>query len=340
VRVVPGSLVDLRSDTVTRPSAAMRRAMAEAEVGDDAYGEDPTVRALEEAYAALVGKAAGIFVPSGTMANQLALRVLAPPGSTVLCGRSSHIASFEAGAAGVNAGAQVVTLDDEDGCISASDVAWRVDAVAHHWAPPSLVCVENTAMFAGGVPLEADRVAELAGFGLPVLLDGARLLNAVVATGTPAAEHAEPCALVWTALTKGLGAPVGSVLAGATDLVEELRVHRQRMGGQLRQAGVLAAAGLHALEHNVDRLVDDHRRARRLAEAVAERWPGSIDPASVRTNIVRFAHRDPAPLMAELAGAGVLTGTVGPGLMRLVTHLDVEDDGIDRACLAIAKAAS
>lgn len=335
---MPERPVDLRSDTVTRPSAAMRRAMAAAEVGDDAYREDPTVEALEEAYAALVGKDAGLFVPSGTMANQLALRVLARPGTTVLCGRSSHVASFEGAAAGMNAGAQLVTLEDADGCVSPTDVAWHAQAVADHWAEPSLVCVENTAMFAGGVPLDPARVAAVADHGLPVHMDGARLLNAVVATGTSAADYARPCVTVWTALTKGLGAPVGSVLAGPGEVVEEARVQRQRLGGQLRQAGVLAAAGLVALRENVERLADDHARARRLAEAVAERWPAVIDPATVRTNIVRFPHDRPEELLLHLAERDVLAGTVGPGIVRLVTHLDVDDAGIDRACAALADA--
>lgn len=330
--------VDLRSDTVTRPSAAMRRAMAEAEVGDDAYAEDPTVRALEERYAAMVGKDVGLFVPSGTMANQLALRVLARPGTTVLCGRSSHVASFEGAAAGVNAAAQLVTLDDAAGGPSLDDLRWHVEAAGHHWARPSLVCLENTSMFAGGVPLEPGYIGAVAALGPGVHLDGARLLNAVVATGTSAAAYAAPCTTVWTALTKGLGAPVGSVLAGPAGVVAEMRGVRQHLGGQLRQAGIVAAAGLLALEANVERLADDHARARRLAEAVAERWPGALEPAAVRTNIVRFPHDDPAALLRHLGSAGVLGGTVGPGLVRLVTHLDVDDDGIDRACVALAGA--
>lgn len=330
--------VDLRSDTVTRPSAAMRRAMAEAAVGDDAYGEDPTVRALEERYASMVGKEAGLFVPSGTMANQLALRVLARPGTTVLCGRSSHVASFEGGAAGVNAAAQLVTLDDPSGAPALHDLRWHVEAAEHHWARPSLVCLENTAMFAGGVPLELGYVEAVAALGMAVHLDGARLFNAAAATGTPAAAYAAPCTTVWTALTKGLGAPVGSVLAGPAAVVADMRDMRHLLGGQLRQAGILAAAGLLALDTNLERLADDHARARRLAEAVAERWPGALDPASVRTNIVRFPHDDPAALLGHLASAGVLAGTVGPGLVRLVTHLDVDDEGIDRACAALAEA--
>jgi threonine aldolase len=312
----------------------MRRAMADAEVGDDAYGEDPTVAELERTYAELVGKEAGLFVPSGTMANQLALRVLGAPGTTVLCGHASHIASFEGGAAGPNLAAQLVTLP----AVTPEAVAWQLEAAEHHWARPSLVCVENTQMFEGGVPLDPAAVAAIAALGLPVHMDGARLLNAVVATGVPAAEHAGPCTTVWTALTKGLGAPVGSVIAGPADVIATARVERQRLGGQLRQAGVLAAAGLVALRDNVDRLADDHARARRLADAVAARWPDALDPSDVRTNIVRFRHADPAALVAHLGSAGVLAGTVGPGLVRLVTHLDVDDGGIDRACAALAEA--
>jgi len=324
--------VDLRSDTVTRPSDDMRRAMAAAEVGDDAYGEDPTVRALEEAYAELVGKAAALFVPSGTMANQIVLRVLGEPGTTVLCGRSSHVASFEAAAAGVNALAQIATLDDGDGRVAADDVRFHVEAAAHHRARPSLVCIENTAMAAGGVPWSAADVRAVADAGLPVHMDGARLFNAVVATGTSAADYAAPCRTVWTALTKGLGAPVGSVLAGDAEVIAACRRARQHLGGQMRQAGVLAAAGLHALRHNVDRLADDHRRAARLAEAAG------VDPASAPTNIVLLRHADPDRLLAHLADHEVLAGTLAPGVVRLVTHLDVDDAGIDRACSALASA--
>jgi threonine aldolase len=309
--------------------------MADAEVGDDAYGEDPTVRALEERYAAMVGKEAALLVPSGTMANQLALRVLGRPGTTALVGRSSHIASFEAGAAGA-APVQLLTLDDASGSLPRDEVAWLVSAAGHHWARPSLVCVENTAMYAGGVPLDVDDVAALAGVGLAVHMDGARLFNAVAATGTSAAAYAAPCTTVWTALTKGLCAPVGSVLAGPADVVGHAREERQRMGGQMRQAGVLAAAGLVALDEMVERLGDDHRRARRLAEAAATRWPGAIDPGAVRTNIVRIAVPEPGPVLAHLEAHGVRAGTVAPGMLRLVTHHDVDDAGVDVACAALA----
>lgn len=329
------AVVDLRSDTLTRPTDVMRRAMAEAEVGDDTYREDPTVRALEERYAELVGKEAAVLVPSGTMANQLAIRVLGRPGTTVIVGLTSHISSFEAAAAG-QAQAQIVTLDDREGTVPADEVAWLVEAVEHHWVLPSLVCIENTHMYAGGVPWDVGAIADLAAVGLPVHMDGARLFNAVVATGTSAADYAAPCTTVWTALTKGLCGPVGSVLAGPRDVIGAARQERQRLGGQLRQSGILAAAGLVGLNDMVDRLADDHERAQRLAVAAAERWPGSVDPANVRTNIVCVRHDDPASVSAHLAGHGVRIGTVAPRTMRLVTHHDVDDAGIDRAVAAIA----
>ena len=328
---------DLRSDTLTQPTAEMRKAMADAEVGDDVYGEDPTVRRLEETFAELVGKEAGLYVPSGTMANQVVLRVLGRPGTTVLCGRSSHVGSFEAGIAGMNTAAQIVTLPDDDGLLDPADVAFHAAAVEHHWAAPSFVCIENTAMFAGGVPWPIERVRAVADCGLPVHMDGARLFNAVVATGVSARDYAAPVRTVWTALSKGLCAPVGSVLAASADVVAELRVGRHSLGGQMRQVGVLAAAGLVALTM-IDRLADDHERASRLAHAVAERWPDAIDPESVRTNMVIFRHPDPAALVAHLGAAGVLAGTVGPGLVRLVTHHDVDDAGVELACKALASA--
>lgn len=328
-------VVDLRSDTLTRPTAAMRRAMAAAEVGDDAYREDPTVRALEERYAGLVGKEEAVLVPSGTMANQLALRVLGRPGSTAVVGLTSHISSFEGAAAG-QAQAQLVTLDDRSGAVPVDEVAWLLEAADHHWVRPSLVCIENTHMYAGGVPWDVADVVAIAGLGVPVHMDGARLLNAVVATGTSAAAYAAPCATVWTALTKGLCAPVGSLLAGPADVIGAARAERRRMGGQLRQSGVLAAAGLVGLDDMVDRLADDHARARRLAEAAADRWEGSIDPAVVRTNIVRIAHDDPQQVLDHLAAHGIRAGTVAPRTLRLVTHHDIDDAGVARACAAIA----
>jgi threonine aldolase len=327
--------VDLRSDTFTRPTDAMRRAMAAAEVGDDAYREDPTVRALEDRYAALVGKEAALLVPSGTMANQLALRVLGRPGTTAVVGLTSHISGFEGAAAG-QAPVQIATLDDRSGRLPVDEVAWLLEAADHHWVRPSLVCIENSHMCAGGVPWDVADVVAMGALGLPVHMDGARLLNAVVATGTTAAAYAAPCTTVWTALTKGLCAPLGSVLAGPADVITAARDERQRMGGQLRQAGVVAAAGLVALDEMVERLADDHARARRLAVAAAERWPGSVDPDAVRTNIVRVAHDRTDDVLAHLRSCGVRAGTVAPRTLRFVTHHDVDDAGASRAVAAIA----
>ncbi len=332
-----GGPVDLRSDTLTRPSPAMRRAMAEAEVGDDAYGEDPTVRRLEEAYAERVGKEAGLFLPSGTLANQVALRAQAPAGTAVVAGRTSHVARYEEGSAGVLQVAQLLTVEDGTGCPDPAAVAEVVEGADHHGVVASLVCVEDTHMRAGGVPLDGGGLVSIAGCGVPVHVDGARLFNAEVATGVPAAERVAAATTVWTALSKGLGAPVGSVLAGPAPVVDEARDWRRRFGGQLRQAGVLAAAGLVALE-GVARLAEDHARAARLAEAVAERWPGALDPASVRTNMVVFTHPGPGAVLDHLAGAGVLAGTVAPRTLRLVTSLEVDDAGVDRACRALATA--
>jgi threonine aldolase len=338
VRGVPSRvLADLRSDTLTRPTPEMRRAMADAEVGDDVYGEDPTVRRLEESFAELVGKEAGLFVPSGTMANQVVLRTLGRPGTTVLCGRSSHIASFEAAVAGMNSQAQIQTLADDEGFLHSAEVLLHADAVAHHWPTPSLVCIENTAMLAGGVPWPLEYVRAVARCGIPMHIDGARLFNAVVATGVSARDYAADAVTVWTALSKGLCAPVGSVLAASSDVIAQLRIGRHSLGGQMRQVGVLAAAGLVALTM-IDRLAEDHARASRLAEAVADRWPDALDPATVHTNMVIFPHDSPDALLAHLADAGVLAGTIAPGMMRFVTHHDVDDDGIEAARKALASA--
>jgi threonine aldolase len=338
---VPSGVVDLRSDTVTQPTPEMRRAMADAEVGDDGYGEDPTVTALEEAYAARVGKPAAVFVPSGVMANQLALRVLCAPGALVIAGRRQHVVIYEHGAAARNAGVQFHAVDDEGGTLAPADVEWALRAAAHHQPPPGLVCVEQTHMPANGAPWSmADLLALKAAAGdIPIHMDGARLFNAEVATGTAALSFAAPVTTVMSCLSKGLCAPVGSVLAGPADVIAAARVERHRLGGAMRQAGVIAAAGLVGLRTMVDRLADDHARARRLAEAVATRWPESgCDPARVRTNIVVFRHRAPAALVDHLRAEGVLAGTIAPGVARFVTHHDVDDAGVERAIKAVTAA--
>ena len=338
---MPSAFVDLRSDTVTRPTPEMRRAMADAEVGDDAYGEDPTVNELEEVFAARVGKPAAVLVPSGTMANQIAVRILTTPGSMLVAGRRQHVVAYEQGAAALNAGVQLNALDDEGGSISPRDVQAARAAAAHHQAAPSLVCVENTHMAAGGVPLGLHelRAVRVAAGPVPVHMDGARLFNAEVATGVPAAESAAEATTVMCCLSKGLCAPVGSLLAGPAELMAAARLERRRLGGGMRQAGVLAAAGLVSLRTMVDRLAHDHARAARLARAVAERWPASgLDPASVRTNIVIARVPDTGRVLDHLRRRGVLAGSVAPGMVRLVTHHDVDDEGVERALSAIGTA--
>jgi threonine aldolase len=321
----------------------MRRAMAEAEVGDDVYGEDPTVNRLEELAAAMVGKEAALYVPSGTMGNQVALRVLARPGTEVLCAARAHIRQYEAAAAAQNAGVQLRPLHDRDGIFGAAAVDTAAEGPAHHLPALSLVALENTHMPAGGVPWAVAQVEAVATaarrHGLPVHCDGARLFNAAVAQGLDPAALAAPVDTVMFCLSKGLSAPVGSMLAGAADLIGAARDERARLGGGMRQAGVIAAAGIVALTEMVDRLADDHARARRLAEALAERFPGSVDPGRVLTNIVcAAAEALPASFLDDLAGQGVRAGTIDPATVRLVTHKDVDDADLDRALAAIGKA--
>jgi threonine aldolase len=329
--------VDLRSDTVTKPTDAMRAAMADAIVGDDGYGEDPTVGALESTVAALLGKDAALFVPSGVMANQIALCVLAEPGTSIVAGRRLHVVNHEMGATPRNALAQFHLLDDPRGVVEHALVADAIEAAQHHHHAVSVICAENTHMATGGWPLPNGHLTALAALGVPVHLDGARLFNAHIATGTSLAELAAPATTTMCCLSKGLGAPVGSVLALPVSLLDAARRERKRLGGQMRQAGVLAAAGLVAL---------DHARAARLADAVARRWPdhaaegkGPADAGSVGyggTNIVTFSHPTPMALLERWAEVGVLAGTVAPRVVRLVTHADLDDQDIDRAIEVIA----
>lgn len=331
--------VDLRSDTVTKPTAAMRRAMAEADVGDDGYGEDPTVRRLEELFAERVGKDAAVYVPSGTMGNQIALRLLGKPGTSVVIGRRQHPVIYELGAAAVNGWSQFHLLDDTTGVLSPDDVAAAIDAEQHHWLSVSAVCVENTHMPSGGVPWSLDALDAIADFGLPVHMDGARLFNASVATGIAPREYGQRATTVMSCLSKGLAAPVGSMLAGSADVIDAARVERKRLGGAMRQAGVIAAAGIVALECMVDRLADDHERARMLADAVAARWPScGLDPVDVRTNCVVFHHDDTRALLRHLATADILAGTIAPNTVRFMTHVDVDDDDVEQVRTAVKAA--
>jgi threonine aldolase len=328
-------LVDLRSDTVTKPTAAMRRAMADADVGDDGYGEDPTVRALEERYAELVEKPAAMFVPSGTMANQIALCLLARAGTAVAVGRRAHVVNHEMGASARNGLYQFHTVDDPGGVLDEDDVRTAVEAAAHHHVEVSAVCVENTYMAASGAVVGVESSRALATLGLPVHLDGARLFNAAVASAVAPAELARSATTVMSCMSKGLAAPVGSVLAMPAELVAAARRERKRLGGAMRQAGVIAAAGLVALDTMIERLADDHRRARRLADAVVELWPESMPEPYGGTNLVVFRPPDAPRVLAELAARGVRAGTIAPGVVRFATHLDVDDAGVDYAIDAL-----
>ncbi len=331
-------LVDLRSDTVTRPTPGMREAIARAEVGDDVFGDDPTVRALEERVAGLLGKEAALFVPSGTMANQVAIRLHTAPGDEVVMEAGAHPFNYEAGAAALVSGVQIRPVPGRRGVMDPADVAACFRPADPHFAPVTLVCAEDTANRGGGTvhPLATlDALAEVAREGgAATHLDGARLLNAAVASGIPAARRARAWDTVSLCLSKGLGAPVGSLLAGPAELIARGRRVRKALGGGMRQAGILAAAGLYALDHHVGRLADDHRRARRLAEGLAEAGYAVQAP---ETNMVYVAVPDAPRLQAEAGARGVRLVAVGPDRVRLVTHLDVDDAGIERAIAVLAE---
>ncbi|HTL85473.1 MAG TPA: GntG family PLP-dependent aldolase [Acidimicrobiia bacterium] len=332
--------VDLRSDTVTVPTPEMRRAMAEAEVGDDVYREDPTVNRLETLAAALMGKEAALYVPSGTMANQLAIRVLARPGTEVLCGDRAHVYRYENASAPMNSGVQIHPLWNVPDGVQAA-----IDGRAHHLPLPSLLVIENTYMAMSGAPIDVDEVNTLCKIAhdgdVRVHVDGARIWHAAVALGTSPRDLVASADTMMFCLSKGLGAPVGSLLCGATDVIDEARRHRSRMGGGMRQAGIIAAAGIVALETMVERLAEDHARARTLAEAMAARWPKSVDPETVRTNIVcADIDRLPENVVARLAERGVLAGTIDPRTFRICTHKDVDDNAIDQVINAFDAVAS
>lgn len=332
--------VDLRSDTVTQPTQAMREAMASAVVGDDGYNEDPTIHELEERFAELVGKEAAVFVPSGVMGNQIAVRILASPGDLVIAGRGQHVVSFEMGAAARNSSIQFAAVDDASGTLDLRDVLDVIDAEDDHQPHVAMVALENTHMPSGGTPLDVADITALARAigGRPVHLDGARLFNAVVATGTTAAQYAASATTVMTCLSKGLCAPAGSLLAGPSDLMHRARIERKRLGGAMRQAGFLAAAGLVALNEMVERLADDHARARLLAGLFASSFPeAQYDPATCRTNIVAFNHPQARQLVEELAALGVEGGTIGPRRARFVTHAGVDDDDVSYVAEVLAR---
>lgn len=338
------AVVDLRSDTVTRPTPAMRDAIAAAEVGDDVLGHDPTTLHLEERIAELLGKDRSLFFPSGTMANQTGLAVLSERGTEVVLESQAHILDHEEGAAAVLSGLQLRTVTGEDGLLTAELVKAAIRPPSLHTPRTTMVAVENTHLGSGGrvMPLENLRgirkVAEDA--GVSVHMDGARLWHAAVATGIPMADYAACADTVMVCLSKGLGAPVGSMLAGSADAIERAWRIRRRFGGGMRQSGILAAAGLHALEHHVERLAEDHDRASRLAEGIE-----GLDGLSVvepETNIVFIDLVDPGitvgAFLEAISQQGVLMVPFGPTRVRAVTHLEVDDDGVSRAIQAVAKA--
>jgi threonine aldolase len=329
-------VIDLRSDTVTKPTAAMRRAMADAEVGDDVYGEDPTVRALEERVAALFGKEAALFTPTGSMANVLAVRSLVGVGQEVLCESSAHIARAELGAHGAFLGLTMRTWTGHRGAVDLAAIeAMFAPDLGSFFVPTRAVSVENTHNFGGGSVLPIEDLKALRAFadnmGVAVHLDGARIWNAHVATGVSLEEYGAVADVLAVCLSKGLGAPIGSLVVGSQTTIDESRVWRKRMGGGMRQVGVLAAAGLHALDHHLDRLADDHANARLLAAAC------EVDPGSVETNIVVVDVPDAVRVVTAAREAGVLVGAVGPRTVRLVTHLDVSRDQAETAASVLAK---
>jgi threonine aldolase len=330
--------IDLRSDTVTRPSAAMREAMARAEVGDDVYGEDPTVNRLQKLAARRLGKEAALFVPSGTMANQLAIRALSRHGDVVLAGTGSHLLRHESGAAAALSGVQIATIG-RDGFFDEDDVRAALPPDDPHFAPITVVAVENTHNTSGGRVFPLEQVLRVARIvrqhGLRLHLDGARLFNAVIASGTPADVWAAPFDTVSFCLSKGLGAPVGSLVCGSADLIDRVHRYRKMFGGGMRQAGILAAAGLYALESNVQRLAEDHLNARRLAAGLGELGL-EIDPMP-ETNMVLFRVRDETRFAGALRSRGVLLNPVGGRRFRAVTHLDISAADIEEAIARIAR---
>jgi threonine aldolase len=341
-------MIDLRSDTVTKPSSKMRAAMAAAEVGDDVYGEDPTVNRLEQRAAEMFGKQAALFVPTGTMGNTIAIKVHTRHGEEVICEARSHIVDWELSMLAWFSGCLARTVHSEDGILTWKQIELVLRARGPHNAPTTLVFVENTHNMAGGTVYPLDVLDEICAeaheHGLKVHMDGARVFNASAATGVPVSRIARDVDSVMFCLSKGLGAPVGSMVVGTAEDLEQGRLYRKRLGGGMRQAGVLAAAGLIALEDSSHRLHHDHENARYLAHRLAE-MPGiDIDPAQVRTNIVIFDISQlgisSEQFSRELRARGVLANGVGRTRMRLVTHMDVDRAQCERAADALAETAS
>ena len=340
---MPAIEVDLYSDTLTKPTPGMRRAMAEAEVGNEQAHEDPTVNRLVEMAAELTGHEAAVFLPSGTMCNAIAYRVYCRQGDEVILDRTAHPIHAEAGGPAALSGCMLQTVDGERGIFTGAQLEAAIRPYKRNRPRTRLVSVEQTSNFGGGAiwPLETLRdVSETAHrHGLSLHMDGARLMNAVVASGTPARDYATLCDSAWVDLSKGLGCPVGAVLCGSADFIEEAWRWKHQFGGAMRQAGIIAAAGVYALQHHVERLADDHENARRLAHGLAE-IPGiRLDPPEIETNMVFIDVTEtgmtPQQVYERLLERGVRMGTGDGARMRAVTHLDVDRAGIDKAVRAM-----
>jgi len=336
--------VDLRSDTVTRPTAAMREAMARAEVGDDVFGEDPAVNALQRRAAELFGKEAALFVPTGTMANLTAILAQTRPGDAIILSEDAHPYNFESANIAMVGGLLTKLVRAEHGIMSCEDVAAKiVQTRDHHFAPTTLVSVENTSNRGGGAIYPIETIAAIGALaherGLRFHIDGARIFNAVVETGVSPKIYASHADTVSFCLSKGLGCPAGSLVVGDAETIDRAHRFRKMLGGGMRQAGILAAAGSYALEHHIDRLRDDHARARRFRQGV-ERMPGLGLPLPSPTNMV-YVQVPEAPTFAQrLAGRGVRVLVTGPDKLRAVFHLDVTDEGVEQAIDAFGYAAS
>jgi threonine aldolase len=335
--------IDLRSDTVTRPTPAMRKAMADADVGDDVFGEDPTVNALQRRTAELLGKEAALFVPSGTMANQIAVGVHADPGDELLCDATAHVYVWEGGGIARLSGVTTRTIAGEDGLIAPGQLLDKIRPDDGHYVRTRLVCLENTHNRGGGKVHPIDQVAAIASWarerGLAMHLDGARLMNAVVASGVRAEEWGRHFDTLSICYSKGLGAPVGSALAGTSAMMRKAHRLRKVFGGGMRQAGVLAAACLYALDHHVERLAEDHENARILARAVESTEGLSLESGPVETNLlwieVEASLGSAQAVAARLRAQGVLVSALGPQVLRACTHLDVSRAQVERAAACL-----
>src|SRR6202045_4183283 len=348
VRKIPAGAVDLRSDTVTRPTAEMRRAMAEAEVGDDVYGEDPTVNRLEKRAAEIFGKEAALFVPTGCMGNLIAIKVWTHHGDELICEERSHVNLYELASMSAIAGCMPRVARGEDGILTWKQIEAVIRPKIYYDSQTALVCLENTSNMAGGTVYPTAQVEEICDHahaaGLKVHLDGARIFNAATALGDKVAQMARKVDSVMFCLSKGLGAPVGSMIAGTKAFIEKARVYRKMFGGGMRQAGVIAAAGLIALEKSPGRLHIDHENARKLAEGIAQIRGLRIDPAKVRSNIVIFdcsgIGKTAVELCEGLHRRGIWAQDTAPYSVRLVTHVDVSREGIERALVVLRELAA